>query len=151
MSRAGASGSEPGLAIGNGTPRRAARLGLVMAALAVAVGAWALFRFDPNGQGFFPVCLFHQLTGLSCPGCGSLRALHQLLHGNIFNALRLNALLVLAIPVLTWFGARRGWRAAHGRPAAWRVPGSWVWLVVFVVVGFSVWRNLPGHGWPRLG
>ncbi|MFV0506503.1 MAG: DUF2752 domain-containing protein [Bacteroidales bacterium] len=38
------------------------------------------------------------LTGYQCPGCGSQRALHQLLHLNIDEALKLNALFVVGLP-----------------------------------------------------
>ncbi|MDE5732371.1 MAG: DUF2752 domain-containing protein [Bacteroidales bacterium] len=40
------------------------------------------------------------LTGLKCPGCGSQRALHQLLHLNIAEAIEYNALMVFSIPIL---------------------------------------------------
>ena len=49
-----------------------------------------------------PQCLFRRLTGLSCPGCGSQRVAHALLHGDLAGAFRANALLVAAIPALAW-------------------------------------------------
>ena len=60
----------------------------------VALAAGVLFCFDPNRYPFYPLCFFHRATGLLCPGCGSLRALHQLLHGNLATAFHFNALLV---------------------------------------------------------
>src|SRR5436190_16352264 len=64
----------------------------------VAVAGMAiLFWFDPAGHGFYPVCAFHQVTGLLCPGCGATRALHQILHGHLTDALRLNAFFVCSI------------------------------------------------------
>jgi hypothetical protein len=56
------------------------------------------YRFDPAQAGFFPPCPLRALTGLPCPGCGSQRCLHQLLHGNLHKAFALNPLLVLALP-----------------------------------------------------
>ena len=35
-----------------------------------------------------------------CPGCGSQRAIHQLLHFNIIDAFRLNPLMVLSLPII---------------------------------------------------
>ena len=49
----------------------------------------------------------YQLTGLACPGCGSLRALHQLTHGHFGEALRLNPMLVMALPFLFWIVLRK--------------------------------------------
>ena len=50
---------------------------------AFAVGVVMLRFFDPATSGMFPPCPVHYLTGWYCPGCGSLRAIHQLLHGNL--------------------------------------------------------------------
>lgn len=56
--------------------------------------------FDPARFVLFPKCLFHTLTGWDCPGCGSQRALHALLHGRIGEAFSHNQLLILAVPYL---------------------------------------------------
>ncbi len=40
------------------------------------------------------------LTGLKCPGCGTARALHCLLHGEVAKAVAFNPILVLAFPLL---------------------------------------------------
>lgn len=58
------------------------------------------FFFNPANTAFFPPCPFYSLTGFYCPGCGSQRAIHQLLHGNIGGAFGYNALLVLSLPIL---------------------------------------------------
>lgn len=63
-------------------------------------GIVVLFAFDPAESSFFPRCPFRWLTGLNCPGCGSLRATHQLLHLHVGKAVRYNALMVLFIPLL---------------------------------------------------
>ena len=56
--------------------------------------------FNPAQHSFFIPCPFNYVTGYHCPGCGSQRAVHQLLHLNILGALRLNPLLVLSLPIL---------------------------------------------------
>ncbi len=106
-----------------------------------ALIALVFFLFDPAKVSFFPPCLFHQLTGLDCPGCGAQRALHQLLHGNIIAALRLNAMFVLSLPLLAWFGPLWAWRSWQRRP--WMVNPKWLWCygVAWLVFGFL--RNLP--------
>ncbi len=67
--------------------------GIVLGAVALGVGA-VIFFFNPTTHAFYPVCKFHQLTGLNCPGCGATRAFYALLHGNFSTALRDNALFV---------------------------------------------------------
>ena len=56
--------------------------------------------FNPAQHSFFIPCPFNYVTGFHCPGCGSQRAVHQLLHLNILEALQLNPLLVLSLQIL---------------------------------------------------
>src|SRR5215212_9247658 len=66
----------------------------------LAAGAVYLFVFEPGQSGFFPVCMFRLLTGLTCPGCGTTRALHEIVHGHFLAAFMLNPLLLIASPFL---------------------------------------------------
>ena len=56
--------------------------------------------YDPAEHTAFPQCPFRTLTGYKCPGCGSQRAIHELLHGNVSGAFYYNMLLVISIPYL---------------------------------------------------
>ena len=47
------------------------------AALVIAAGAWVLYTFAPTAYGFYPQCVFKQVTGLDCPGCGSITGAHR--------------------------------------------------------------------------
>ena len=67
--------------------------------LALIFGA-IYFVFDPSEGMFFPSCPFKSLTGFDCPGCGSQRAIHEILHLNFKKAFEYNALLVSLIPYL---------------------------------------------------
>jgi hypothetical protein len=83
------------------------------------------------------------MTGLQCPGCGSLRAIHQLLHGHFAAAFRLNALLMVSLPFVGWFGLR--WLRARMKnsPAPIVIRPIWLWCGFGVLVVFGVLRNLP--------
>jgi Protein of unknown function (DUF2752) len=106
------------------------------------VAALILFLFDPTQVPIYPVCLFHQYTGLDCPSCGSLRALHQLLHGHWIAAFHFNAFLMLSLPLFGWLGLRYWWRTmTHQPPVTWRP--IWLWLYVAAFIAFGVVRNLP--------
>ena len=59
-----------------------------------------LFCYDPSTAGFYPRCPSKALTGYDCPGCGSLRGMHALLHGDFAGAWRFNAALYFAIPLV---------------------------------------------------
>lgn len=56
------------------------------------------FLFDPSEARFFPPCPISYITGLKCPGCGSQRALHSLLHLDVSKAFFFNPLLVMSLP-----------------------------------------------------
>jgi len=100
------------------------------------MGAVILFWFNPEVSRFFPPCPLHTFTGLFCAGCGSTRALHQLLHGNVAAAFRFNPLLVLSLPVLGWFYFRPG--------VVYRAAVAWASFAILVLYG--VCRNIPV--WP---
>lgn len=126
----------------NGTIRKLWWSPIVAAGAGVVFAV--LFFFDPSHYGFYPTCWFHRLTGLDCPGCGGLRAVHQLLHLHFVAAFRDNALFVLSLPLLAIYLTVRFLRkplpASPGRRS-----GPWIWLGlgIFLVVLFGVLRNLP--------
>ncbi len=103
---------------------------------------------DPNQPGHYPLCPLLAVTGLYCPGCGSLRAVHDLLHADVAGAVARNPLAVLAVPMLILAWVTWGRRLA-GRPAPHpsNLPPSAVWLLLVVVLAFGVLRNLPGMTW----
>ena len=70
-----------------------------MRLLAATAGFLYLYFVDPLSSPFAPPCLFTMLFGAHCPGCGSLRALHALAHGDLTAALAFNAALIVALPV----------------------------------------------------
>lgn len=120
--------------------------GLILA-IAFAGAAVILLRvFDPATSGIFPPCPVHYLTGWYCPGCGSLRALHQLLHGNLRAAWAMNPLTILLLPYLAYGLASRGLAQIRGEglPRVF-VPANGILALCGVIVLFGIARNLPIH------
>lgn len=98
----------------------------------------------PHQPGHHPGCPLLRLTGLFCPGCGGLRALHALAHGDPLAALGANAAVVvggaaLVLGWLVWCAAALRGRAPEP-PAPRAVHG---WAVCALVLAFTVVRNLP--------
>ncbi len=123
-------------------PRRPRWLWLGLAgALLVALGL--LFFFNPAQHSFYPFCTFHRLTGWQCPGCGGLRAVHHLLHGELGTALRFNPLFVVALPLVAWLLVRRWWRGSQAAPVPHRTQARWAWTILAVLIVFWIVRNLP--------
>lgn len=108
-----------------------------------SLAVMVLFFFNPSVYHFYPLCLFHRLTGLLCPGCGSLRALHSLLNGNVASALHFNALLVFCLPFLFVYGLRRILCSIRGEPTL-KLHKIWMLGLIAAAIVFGVIRNLPG-------
>lgn len=116
---------------------------LWVGALALLVVVWAV---PPRPGSIYPPCLMHLTTGFYCPGCGSGRGLHHLLHGRLAAAWACNPLLVLILPPVLYSLAGRVFTRVTGR----RWPGlpqtAWLaWGLLGVVLVYTVLRNVPAY------
>jgi len=125
-------------------PARSRSIWWLGVALLLGAVAAVLFRFNPAQYGFYPRCALYTTTGLYCPGCGSLRALHQLVHGHLATALRFNPLLIISLPFAAFYFWRcvSLWLAGKPLPAFVMRPG-WIKLLAVVVIVFTILRNIP--------
>lgn len=119
-------------------------------AVAAAVGALAVHLRDPNvagswGPAGIGLCPFSAITGLWCPGCGGLRAIHALTKLDVVAALSSNVLVVALVVVVAGAWTRWVWRRWHDHPAArMLVLSPRAGNVVLVTLAiFAVLRNLP--------
>jgi hypothetical protein len=125
------------------------RLTAALIWLTLAVGATYLFIFEPGRSGFFPACPFRMLTGFTCPGCGSTRGLHRLLHGDVVAAFELNPLMVLSLPFLLYALVRYTTEAVTGRPLQRnRLNAKYIWMLFVVIMCFWVFRNTRLYPFP---
>ena len=128
----------------NGTAvrrRKAERIIVALGApMCVFLAAWYI-----RSGGNEIKCVFYELTGLYCPGCGSGRALGAVLKGDLAAAFSYNCMLFfLGIPclaVLMYEYVRIVFPGLHRKPV--RVPRAvTVFLAVFLAA-FWILRNLP--------
>jgi hypothetical protein len=118
---------------------------LVVCALVGAAGVAALafvYWVDPAAARLYPRCMFHATTGLDCPFCGSSRAAHALVHGQVIEALRFNPLFVLAGPIAALLLAYPRIRQAVN-PAARPRQLFTFWICMGIALAFGVVRNIP--------
>lgn len=108
-----------------------------------AVIGMVLFEYNPSHYGFYPRCWLYTTTGIYCPGCGSLRAMHQLTHGHLATALRCNLLLTLSVPFAAIFATRSAlrWTAGKSLPSL-EIRPAWIKALVAVIVLFTILRNI---------
>ncbi len=121
--------------------KRILNIGLLIVFIGLAV---LFFVLDPAKHNLFPRCLFNSITGYYCPGCGSQRAIHSLLHLDFAGVVSYNFLFIPAFllifyhylhPILNWF-------------LNWKLPNifyfkSTPWIIFGFVIAFWVLRNLP--------
>jgi Protein of unknown function (DUF2752) len=117
------------------------------AVVAMAAGVLSVvYLLDPGSSELYPPCPFLALTGFYCPGCGTLRALHQLTLGHPVAALDLNPLMVLLLPFVAYFLASHAMLAATGRPLRkYFVRPELIWALLGVVLVYWLLRNIPAY------
>lgn len=68
--------------------------------VAVLALAAVYYFYDPSQSTMAPRCMLNAMTGFLCPGCGSQRMLHALLHGDFIAAWHYNAFVICIFPLL---------------------------------------------------
>ena len=106
------------------------------ALLVLGVTACIVLLLVPPGSPhakWLPKCMFHQLTGLYCPGCGATRALSAMLHGDLKSSLHNNLLLFPLLALIAVLIVKP--EISLKRPVAV--------AIVAVVLLFTILRNIP--------
>src|SRR5690606_20689016 len=113
-------------------------------AAGTAAGLAYVGSVSPYASGHYPACPIYLVTGLYCPGCGTLRSMHSLVNGDVAAAFSRNPLIPVLLVLSSVVFARWAWLRWRGRPLVWNPP-NWVPIVLGVaVLGYGIARNLPG-------
>lgn len=84
------------------------------------------------------------LTGLKCPGCGSQRAIHQLLHFNVAGAFKYNALMVISIPVLVFLLIAELLKVGHPKLYSYTLGKPFCYSLIALILLWWILRNIFG-------
>lgn len=90
---------------------------------------------DPFNGPILP-CIFNQITGLYCPGCGMTRAVNACFRLNFYQALRFNALLFI-MPIM--LGAY--YLATYQKKI--RLAKAILLVMIVLAAGYGILRNIP--------
>jgi hypothetical protein len=110
--------------------------------IAAAGAALLLYFFIEPKNGNLPKCIFHELTGFYCPGCGVQRSFHALLHGNLLAAINYNLLFILLLPLIIYFTLVFILDKKHSS-SSFIYKTNFAIAVVIIVVSFWILRNIP--------
>lgn len=111
----------------------------------IFIGLGVIFySFNPQNSSYFLKCPIHYFTGYLCPGCGSQRAIHELLHLNFKKAFEYNALFVVSVPYII------SAIALNTKPLSEKFPKTRkllfnpqaILVLLGIAVVFSVYRNI---------
>ena len=114
---------------------------LLVVALLLVFGL-IYYSLDPSQSGLFPQCAILKFTGYKCPGCGSQRAIHALLNGDVAGAFRYNALLLVAVPWIAVCLYAESRRTRNPRLYARLNAPLLAWMLFIVVVLWWLLRNI---------
>ncbi len=87
-------------------------------------------------------CIFHEITGLYCPGCGITRALFSLFELNIKKALQYNILIFILSPFLLYYViiSIKNWLLFKKQT---KIITNWIlYIILIITVLFGILRNI---------
>lgn len=108
----------------------------------LAVLGVVYFFIDPMEVRWMPRCIWKVATGTDCPGCGSQRMAHALMHGDLRAAWQANAYAFCMLPIIGGLVWLEFFRERH--PRLYRQvhsPGA-IWGLGISVLAWWVVRNL---------
>ena len=115
----------------------------VFALIFIGLGV-VFYNFNPQNSIYFLKCPIYYFTGYLCPGCGSQRAIHELLHLNIKKAFEYNALFVTVTPyvILAIVLNTKPLRNYFPKTRKFFFNPQAILVLLGIAVVFSVYRNI---------
>ena len=115
----------------------------ILAFIGFGFGVYYFYSNNPSDkESPFVICITKAITDYDCPGCGGQRAFHELLHGNLIEAARLNLFIYFFAPLLLFIFLK-----VTLKPFGINLPDiilSTKWLVVILILMlvFTILRNV---------
>ena len=114
------------------SPRKEINIGLIIGML------YAVFI---KITGISVPCLFREITGLKCPGCGITTFFMNMFRGDIKTAISANPSLVLVLPLLGAVLVSVYVRNSLNIKEKWTL--LFLYISLFLLLFFGILRNLP--------
>lgn len=100
-----------------------------------------IFLYLNHKFSFFIPCIFHEITGLWCPGCGITRMILSILKMNFYQAFRYNPLVFILMPFFTIYGITYYYSWLQNKEL--KINKNIWYLLLVVTITFMILRNIP--------
>lgn len=118
-------------------------LGLIILISGIVV--YYFYQNNPSdADTTFIRCPSNSIFSINCPGCGSQRAFHHILHLEFKEAFRYNALFVLAIPFVIYWFVIKIYNLVFDTKKTIQIPTNklfWIGLLL-IVLFYGIMRNV---------
>ncbi|MGV0939121.1 DUF2752 domain-containing protein [Empedobacter sp. ULE_I140] len=103
------------------------------------------YSYYSNQSPFSIKCMFHEITGLWCPGCGGQRAFSLLVNGHFLQSLRYNLILPFALYICVQLYYAIIENIFLGKPMSGKLhlPESFARNFLIFLLVYSILRNIP--------
>ena len=102
---------------------------------------WLVLKYiSTNGSPL--KCMFYQTTGLYCPGCGTGRAIHQLIHLNFIEAFQYNQIFIILLPFLLYYGLKIYIKFIYRDILPFNIPRKFDMSIIIVIILYFIIRNI---------
>ena len=115
---------------------------MILAIIVLLAGIGYILLWHITGEGL--PCVFHQITGLYCPGCGTGRMMVSVLSMNLYRAFRYNPAAFIALPFITYYLAATGVAYVKGQSKKIGLVEKIIIIFLFIlIIVIGVLRNIP--------
>lgn len=94
-------------------------------------------------------CIFNEITGLYCPGCGITRAILSLLKGDLYQAFRYNSIIFIDIPLILFLGIfEKLFKKNNNVRTIVRCVSNIILIILLIItIMYGVMRNIPSFSY----
>lgn len=86
-------------------------------------------------------CVFHEVTGLLCPGCGITRCISCMLKGDFTQAFHYNALMFFLVPLAIIYTIYVSYNYIKGNKY-YKLSNRVTYILLIIVLLFGIIRNI---------
>ena len=93
-----------------------------------------------------PPCIFYEITGLYCAGCGAGRSFLSILRGDFYSAFRYQPLMFVSLPFVSYYCLKQYIAFVFGRdilPFPKIKSSILIISILIIIIAFWILRNIP--------